>query len=273
MNQKDTVRGHWQAEPCGTRGQPTEDRRAFFASIAKERYEQEPYLQNFAQFSVGAGRRVLEIGVGAGTDFHQWVRHGARAVGLDLTQQAVVLTRERLGLEGRAARVLVGDAECLPFPDGHFDLVWSYGVLHHSPDTRTAVSEVWRVLRPGGVARIMIYHVHSWTALNVWLFNCGLHLTWNCSLRAALARYLESPGTKAYTRAEARDLFAAFSRVQIQTRLGPGDLLLMRPLSKYQGALARYAWGLYPRWFIRALGDQFGLAMLIEATKQAETSS
>lgn len=267
VNDKQAVRDYWEAEPCGTRGQPVEDRRAFFASIERERYEQEPYLPQFARFRSAAGRRVLEVGIGAGTDFQQWVRHGARAVGLDLTPQGVALTTERVRLDGMAADVLVGDAERLPFPDEHFDLVWSYGVLHHSPDTRTAVREVRRVLRPGGTARIMIYHLWSWTALNVWLFNCALRLDWRAGPRTALARHLESPGTKAYTRAEARELFAAFSHVDIQTRLGPGDLLLMRSGSRYQSTVARLAWALYPRPVVRALGDRFGLAMLIEATK------
>src|SRR5215212_11236886 len=155
---KDAVRAHWQNQPCGTRDLPAEDRRRFFAELERERYSWEPYLKGFARFERGKGKRLLEIGVGAGTDFINWVRAGAVATGVDLTEQGVGLTRERLELEGRHAEVRIGDAENLPFPDNTFDIVYSWGVLHHSPDTPRAVREVHRVLRPGATAVVMVYH-------------------------------------------------------------------------------------------------------------------
>ena len=83
------------------------------------------------------------------------------ATGVDLTQRGVDLTRERLALEGLEAEVRVADAEALPFEDASFDIVYSWGVLHHSPNTQQAVNEVHRVLKPGGVARVMIVGVSS----------------------------------------------------------------------------------------------------------------
>jgi SAM-dependent methyltransferase len=149
-NLKEDVRRHWDAQPCGTRDIPEDDRARFFSDLERERYEWEPYIPPVARFARGRWRDVLELGVGAGTDFVNWVRQGARATGVDLTTRGVELTRERLALEGLHADVRIADGERLPFADESFDIVYSYGVLHHSPDTASAIREVRRVLRPGG---------------------------------------------------------------------------------------------------------------------------
>lgn len=262
---KQAVQAHWQEQPCGSRDIPTSDRRRFFTEIERERYEWEPYIKPFARFPEGRGRRVLEIGVGAGTDFINWVRNGAIATGIDLTEQGVALTRERLALEGLRAEVQRADAEALPFPDGHFDFVYSYGVLHHSPDTAGCVREVHRVLKPGGIARIMVYNPNSWVGFMLWTIHCAGKLQPWKSPRWAMYHHLESPGTKGYTVPEARKLFGAFSRVEARTQLSHGDQLLMRPAKKRLHY--RLAWSLYPRWLVRLSGNRFGTGVLIDAVK------
>ncbi|HZS06217.1 MAG TPA: class I SAM-dependent methyltransferase [Blastocatellia bacterium] len=264
---KQRVKSHWEAQPCGTREIPAADRKAFFDQLERERYTVEPYLRDFARFERGRGKRLLEIGVGAGTDFINWVRNGAQATGVDLTEQGVRLTRERLALEGLEAEVRAADAENLPFADNTFELVYSYGVLHHSPNTEKAIREVRRVLRPGGRAIIMVYHVPSWTGFMLWGIHCLAKLRPWKSPRWAIYHHLESPGTKAYTVAEAAKLFSDFSVADIRTQLGNGDLLLMRPDRKYQKWYHRAAWSLYPRRIVRMTGNRFGLFLFIEATK------
>jgi ubiquinone/menaquinone biosynthesis C-methylase UbiE len=264
---KSAVKAHWQQQPCGTRDLPAEDRRRFFRQLEDERYQLEPYLPPFARFEEGRGKKVLEVGIGAGTDFINWVRHGAQTSGIDLTEQGVQLTRERLRLEGLEADVRVGDAEQLPFADNSFDLVYSYGVLHHSPDTVRAIQEVRRVLKPGGRARIMIYHSRCWVGFMLWGVHCLARLRPWKSPRWAIYHHLESPGTKAYTVSEAKALFSDFANVDVRTQTTHGDLLLMRADLKYQKWLYRLAWALYPRWAVRASGNAFGMALLIEAIK------
>jgi SAM-dependent methyltransferase len=261
------VRAHWEQEPCGTRGLESAERRAYFRELEEKRYAAEPHIREFARFERGRGLKVLEVGVGAGTDFVNWVRQGAVATGVDLTERGVELTRERLLLEGLEATVLRADAEALPFADDSFDIVYSHGVLHHSPDTERAIAEVRRVLRPGGTALIMIYHLRAWTTLMLWTVHAlGKGKPWR-GAREVVAKHLESPGTKAYTRSEARRLFAKFKNVRLDTRLGSGDLLLM-PLSRtYDSALGRLAWSAYPRPLVRALGGRFGFFLFAEATK------
>ncbi|AKT43987.1 class I SAM-dependent methyltransferase [Chondromyces crocatus] len=266
-SRKQAVQSHWQQEACGTRGVAEEDRKAFFEQIEQERYMWEPYIPLFAQFESGRGKSVLEVGVGAGTDFVNWVRHGAEATGVDLTERGVMLTRERLSLEGLSATVIQADAEALPFADASFDLVYSYGVLHHSPHTVRAVSEVHRVLKPGGTARVMVYHLHSWAVWMVWAMNCAAQgRPWK-SPRWAAYHHLESPGTKTYTREEALTLFSSFSKVEARSQLCSGDLLSFRRSAKYSSGLHALAWEYYPRRLVQLAGNRFGLALMIEAQK------
>jgi ubiquinone/menaquinone biosynthesis C-methylase UbiE len=264
---KSAVQTYWNTEPCGIRGVRAADRILYFKEIERERYTLEPYIRSFARFESGRGRTVLEIGVGAGTDFVNWVRHGADAWGIDLTAQGVRLTLERLTLDRLDADVLQADAENLPFPSDHFDIVYSYGVLHHSPDTAQAVSEVLRVLKPGGNARIMIYHINGVVCWLVWVAHCVIRLRPWKGRRWAIYRYLESPGTKAYSIPEAKALFSRFAAVTVRTQLGHGDLLLMKPNAKYRKWYHRLAWRLYPRWAVRLAGNRFGTGLLIEAIK------
>jgi SAM-dependent methyltransferase len=162
---------------------------------------------------------------------------------------------------------MVGDAEHLAFPSETFDVVYSWGVLHHSPDTARAISEVWRVLRPGGIARIMIYHKWSIVGCMLWSRYALARLRPFTSLKEIYGRCLESPGTKAYSRTEARDLFGAFRDVRIDTVLTHGDLLESGAGQRHQGAALSLARVFWPRWLIRRVLPNNGLFMLITATK------
>ena len=112
-----------------------------------------------------AGKRVLEIGSGAGSHSALFATYGAIVTSLDITAERARSTRAKFNLLGEAARdcrALQADAESLPFADGVFDIVYSNGVLHHSPDTDRAIAEAFRVLKPGGQAAIMLYCKSSW---------------------------------------------------------------------------------------------------------------
>jgi SAM-dependent methyltransferase len=152
---KDSVRAHWEAETCGTRGVDTGARREFFDQIERERYAWEPYIKPFARFERGRGKRVLEVGVGAGTDFINGVRAGADATGVDLTARGVELTRERVALEGFNATVAQADAERLPFADASFDHAYTVTVLEEC-DADVALRELLRVVKPGGRVGVIV---------------------------------------------------------------------------------------------------------------------
>jgi ubiquinone/menaquinone biosynthesis C-methylase UbiE len=236
---KEAVRAFWEAEACGERYGDRHD---------AVRYELEPEVEGFADFSSGRGRRVLEIGVGRGADFVRWLQAGAQATGIDFTHRAVTLTREGARQHGLGGSLNVGDAEKLPFRDGQFEVVYSWGVLHHTPDFAAALREAIRVLAPGGELRVMVYHRRSWVALAAWVRFCLLRGRPFSGLRAAVSE-IESPGTQAFTRSELAAL-VELDDVAVVPRLTHWDRRLFPGVA-------------------RLLGDRFGWFLLVRGTKRA----
>jgi ubiquinone/menaquinone biosynthesis C-methylase UbiE len=265
---KAAVEAFWDAASCGEIYAEGEDVCARLRAQARRRYELEPYIFDFARFAEGAERDLLEIGVGMGADHVEWAKSGPRALhGIDLTPRAVDHTKARLLCEGLSSDVRVADAEALPFADASFDLVYSWGVLHHSPDTPRALREVHRVLRPGGVARIMIYHKWSLVGYMLWARYALLTGQLTRSLADVYAHHLESPGTKAYTPTEARAMLAPFREVTLRVQLSFGDLLEGAVGQRHGGALLRTAKALWPRPILRTLFVRHGLFLLADAVK------
>jgi SAM-dependent methyltransferase len=252
---KERVRDFWQAHPCGTKftDAPTGSR-LFFERVEAHRYAKEWHIPAAADFASARGLRVLEIGCGLGTDGAQFARAGASYTGVDLTEAAVSLARRNFELQNLTGEFRTADAENLDFADDTFDLVYSHGVLHHTPDAVRAVREIYRVLRPGGRAVVMLYHRDSYNyRVNISVLRrAGAHLLHSEaglrlahlltrepveSLREHAARIKDdersylSPGeflsrntdgagnplTRVYSRAEARALFRDFAEVRLAT--------------------------------------------------------
>lgn len=179
---KNRVREFWQAHPCGTKFSDAEiGTREFFERVEQHRYGKEGHILEAADFAGARGLKVLEIGCGLGTDGAQFARAGADYTGVDLTPASIELARKRFELFGLPGEFHVADAEKLDFADESFDLVYSHGVLHHTPDIEAAIGEVHRVLKPGGQARVMLYHRDSYN------YRVGIRV-----LRRSGARLLKS---------------------------------------------------------------------------------
>jgi ubiquinone/menaquinone biosynthesis C-methylase UbiE len=241
-NLNNLVERYWQAEPCGTSsdivGGVERHSREWFETVEEHRYSVEPYIHAVAQFTRHRGKKVLEIGVGAGTDHLQWARAGADLYGVDLTEAAISTTRRRLEIYGLSSQLQKIDAEKLPFPDGTFDIVYSWGVIHHSEHPEKIVAEIRRILKPGGQFIGMFYQRPSLVTLKVWLKH-GLLAgkPWR-SFKDVLFHHVESIGTKAYTIAEMRRMFAEFPNTTVtpiltiyDTRKLPGFIVKWLPES------------------------------------------
>jgi ubiquinone/menaquinone biosynthesis C-methylase UbiE len=265
---KEDVRSFWSRQSCGEVYTGDGSIRHQLEKQAIARFELEPYLSHFARFNEGKDKDVLEIGVGMGADHLEWARSSPRSLtGVDITSRAVAFTRERLQLYSMESNVLLADAERLPFHNDSFDLIYSWGVLHHTPDTPAAIDEVWRVLRPGGIARIMIYHTASMVGYMLWMRYAMLRgKPWR-TLSDIYAKHLESPGTKAYSIEETRRMFSKFEKSQVRSQLSFGDLLLGEVGQRHRGIVLATARKLWPRPFIRQFMAGHGLYVLIEAVK------
>jgi ubiquinone/menaquinone biosynthesis C-methylase UbiE len=131
---------------------------------------------------------VLEIGVGMGGDHQQWAPAGPRhLLGTDLSWRSIAYARERLDLFNLKSGLILSDCVRLPLASNCVDMIYSWGVMHHTPNTRQAIREAYRVLRSGGIAKIMIYHTWSLTGYMLWmrygLMRGRLGAGWNISTR------------------------------------------------------------------------------------------
>ena len=283
---KERVRSFWQENPCGTKfaDAPPGSRR-FYELVEEHRYKKEWHIPEAGGFASAKDLSVLEVGCGLGTDGAQFAKAGANYTGIDLTDAAVDLARRRFELFDLPGTFRVADAERLDFPDNSFDIVYSHGVLHHTPDTAAAVREIHRVLRPGGKAVVMLYHRDSYNyrvnisvlrraGVNLLKWNSGVKLVnlltgeAEDSLREHARRlkaqsdYLSSeeflsrntdgagnPLARVYSRAEARALFKDFAHVELRTYfLNKRWLPLLGPIlprSLESQLAARWGWHLW----------------------------
>lgn len=262
------VKDFWNEASCGEelylKGESLKDA---YINQSLIRYRLEPYIISFANFEGAKNKKVLEIGVGLGADHQKFAEAGAELFGIDLTERAIKNTSERLKLFGLNSSLSTGDAEHLKFENNTFDQIYSWGVIHHSPNTQQAIDEIYRVLRNDGKAKIMIYHKYSFVGYMLWLRYAFLKLKPFTSLAEIYSKYLESPGTKAYTTKEAYEMFSKFSSVQISTVLTHGDLLTSQAGQRHNGFILTIARKLFPVWLIKKIFPTHGLFMLISASK------
>jgi 2-polyprenyl-3-methyl-5-hydroxy-6-metoxy-1,4-benzoquinol methylase len=164
----------WEAHPMrydwGGRIEPPPYSKEFYAEIDRRFFEaaadfmpwNECPFDPLVDFRSLKDKDVLEIGVGSGSHAQLLAPHARSFTGIDLTESAVETTTRRMRLFGLSATILRMDAEQIAFHRGSFDFIWSWGVIHHSANTRRVLEEMHRVLRPGGLAVVMVYHRSWW---------------------------------------------------------------------------------------------------------------
>ena len=159
------TQNQWDTDPCAAETVQDVERGTleYYRRIREYRYkEYAPWFGSVMGFDTFKDKDILEIGVGLGSDHYSFAKNGNRMTALDLSREHLRQTTTHLSLEGLSTNPVYGDAEEMPLPDNSFDVVYSFGVLMSTPNTAKAFAEVQRVLRPGGVAIISIYHRHSW---------------------------------------------------------------------------------------------------------------
>ena len=226
---KDQVQNQWNNNPVGSQyvKQAAPHTLEWFLEVEAHRYgEYGPWMPETMEFSRHSGEEVLEIGGGMGTDLAQFARNGARVTDIDLSGGHLALAQENFRLRGLQGRFIHHDAERLPFDDNSFDVVYSNGVIHHTPNTKGLVDEIYRVLRPGGRCIIMVYaenSLHYW-GVQVGLLGLRNGLLETSSVGDIMSRSVEMtandarPLVKVYTKRRLRQLFNRFTDISIVQR-------------------------------------------------------
>ena len=159
------IKDYWNKQPCNVKHGTSEvGTKEFFNEVTAKRYKAEPHNLDFPQFHQYRGKRVLEIGCGIGTDAEQFARNGANYVGIDLSDESLALSKQRFevfDLQGEFHNVDMTDTDALA-KLGTFDLVYSYGVIHHFPNIEKIIDNVYGLLNTNGEFKFMVYAKNSW---------------------------------------------------------------------------------------------------------------
>ena len=264
----ENIKDYWEKYSCGEELYLKDLTKESFDNYIKKRYRLEPYIIDFAEFSSSKDQNVLEIGVGIGADHLQFAKNDCSLHGIDLTERAIKLCRINMQLHNLDSNLSVGNSDSLQYENDYFDKVYSWGVIHHSPNTKKCVSEIYRVLRVGGTAKIMVYNYYSIVGFMLWVRFALFRLKLSMSLKEIYDEYLESPGTKAFTKRQAENLFSEFNQIQINSHLTHADLLLSDVGQRYKKDLfLKFAKFIWPRFLIKVFMKNYGLFLLIEAKK------
>jgi ubiquinone/menaquinone biosynthesis C-methylase UbiE len=206
------VKEFWDRRPCNIRHSPKPvGTREYFDEVEARKYFVEPHIPRFAQFERWRGKKVLEIGCGIGTDTINFARHGAWVTAVELSERSLEIAQKRAEVYGLSDRIrfYLGNAEELSrfVPVEPYDLIYSFGVIHHTPHPERVIAEMRHYALSGTTVKVMVYHRYSWKVLWI-LLTYGKGQFWR--LAELVAQYSEAqtgcPVTYTFTKREIRDL-------------------------------------------------------------------
>lgn len=268
------VKTFWDRRPCNIRhsSKPV-GTREYFDEVEARKYFVEPHIPRFAEFERWRSKKVLEIGCGIGTDTINFARHGAVVTALELSENSLEIARKRaqaFGLQDRI-RFYQGNAEELTkiVPVASYDLIYSFGVIHHTPNPERMIAQLRHYAGPGSTLKVMVYHRYSWKALWI-VLRYGRGQFWR--LRELIAQHSEAqtgcPVTHTFSRQEIRELLShyGFSAREILV-----DHIFPYHISHY--VQYRYVKTWYFRWMpqplFRWLQRRFGWHLCVTAHPKA----
>jgi len=266
----DKVTDYWNSRPCNIRHSPQPvGSREYFDEVEARKYLVEPHIPGFAEFERWKGKRVLEIGCGIGTDTINYARHGARVTAVDLTEKSLEMARRRaelFGLDDQITFVQANAEKLSEFvPPEPYDLVYSFGVIHHTPHPERVIEEIRKFVGPESTVKIMVYNRWSWKVL--WVLGVyGKGQFWK--LNRLVADYSEAelgcPVTYSYSRTSGRRLLEEHG---FQVSDVTVDHIFPYSIPEYVRYEYKVVW--YFRWmpraWFRALERAFGWHLCLTA--------
>lgn len=268
------VRDYWNNRPCNIRHSPAPiGSREYFDQVEGRKYFVEYHIPGFADFERWRGKKVLEIGCGIGTDTMNFARAGAEVTAIDLSEKSMELARQRASIFGLQDRIRFchGNAEELStfLPVEPYDLIYSFGVIHHTPHPDAVLEQLCRYTGSGTAVKIMVYHRRSYKVAWI-LLTEGKGKFWK--LEELVAKNSEAqtgcPVTYTYTRREARELL---ERHGFRVRDVSVEHIFPYRIADY--VQYRYVKEWYLRWMpqplFRAIERGFGWHLCLSAESSA----
>ncbi len=217
----ENVRSYWNARPCNIRHSPKEvGTKEYFDGVEYRKYFVEPHIPVFAEFPRWKGKKVLEIGCGIGTDTINFARAGASVTAVDLSEESLAVARKRADVFGlNNIQFYQANAEELTsvVPVERYDLVYSFGVIHHTPHPRKAIEQIRQYMDAESRLKIMVYNRDSWKVFWI-LMTYGKGAFWKAD--ELIARHSEAqtgcPVTYSYTKETVKDLLRGFEITDIK---------------------------------------------------------
>jgi 2-polyprenyl-3-methyl-5-hydroxy-6-metoxy-1,4-benzoquinol methylase len=248
------VKDFWDRRPCNIRHSPKPvGTKEYFDDVEARKYFVEPHILRFAQFEQWRDKKVLEIGCGIGTDTINFARHGAQVTAVEVSEKSLEVARRRAEVFGLQERIqfYLGNGERLTefVPVKPYDLIYSFGVIHHTPHPERVIAQMSSYTNPGSLVKIMVYHRYAWKVLWI-LMTYGKFQFWR--LEELVAKHSEAqtgcPITYTYTRRQARELL---ERHGFRLREMWVDHIFPYRIEDY--AQYRYVWAWYFRWMPKPL--------------------
>jgi len=166
----EAVKEFWDRKPCniGHSSEPLYTKE-YFDAVEKKKYFVESHIPSFTDFGRWGCKHVLEIGCGIGTTAINFVRNGAVYTGVELSQVSLDVTKKRFKVYGYDGDFFNGNAENLQsfLPIRKYDLVYSFGVIHHSPNPHNIISEIENYMDSDSTLKIMLYAKNSWKKIMI----------------------------------------------------------------------------------------------------------
>jgi SAM-dependent methyltransferase len=159
------VKKFWNDRPCNVRHSSKEvGTLEYFNEVSNKKFFVEPHILDFTDFPFWDRKKVLEIGCGLATTGIEFSKSGADYTGVELSEDSLSLAKQRFEVSSRTARFYSGNAEELSsfLPTETYDLIYSFGVIHHSPHPEKIISEIKKYMNGDSILKIMLYAKDSW---------------------------------------------------------------------------------------------------------------